>query len=235
MSKESKSKLVVLAYSGGLDTSCILVWLREQGYSVVAYLANLGQDEDFDAARTKAKQLGAVDVVIEDLRRELVKDFAFVSVQGNCVYEDRYLLGTSLARPCIVKGLVRAAKEHGAGFISHGATGKGNDQVRFEFGCAALMPDIKRPTLALQLLLPGAIIRHSLDIAIIRHSLDIAIIRHSLDITIIRHSLDIAIIRHSLDIAIIRHSLDIAITRRSKVLRINILLFDSSSVESISL
>ncbi|XP_018018940.1 argininosuccinate synthase isoform X3 [Hyalella azteca] len=139
----SMQQLVVLAYSGGLDTSCILVWLREQGYSVIAYLANLGQNEDFEEARAKAEKLGAVDVIIEDLRRELVEDFAFVSVQGNCRYEDKYLLGTSLARPCIVRGLVRAARKHKAGFIAHGATGKGNDQVRFEFGCAALMPNAK--------------------------------------------------------------------------------------------
>lgn len=134
---------MVLAYSGGLDTSCILVWLKEQGFDVVAYLANLGQDEDFEEAKRKATKLGAKEVVVEDQRREMVEDFVWPAVKAGLVYEDRYLMGTALARPCIVRGLIRVAKRVGAGFVSHGATGKGNDQIRFELGCYALCPDIK--------------------------------------------------------------------------------------------
>lgn len=134
---------VVLAYSGGLDTSCILVWLREQGYEVIAYLADVGQDEDFEAARKKATSLGAKKVFIEDLRKEFVEDFIWPWVQSSAVYEDRYLLGTSLARPCIAKGQVNVAKREKAQFVSHGATGKGNDQVRFELTCYALYPEVK--------------------------------------------------------------------------------------------
>jgi argininosuccinate synthase len=121
--------LVVLAYSGGLDTSCILVWLREQGYDVIAYMADIGQEEDFAAARAKALKLGALDVLMVDVRREFVTDFIWPAIQANAVYEERYLLGTSLARPCIARGLVRVASQFGAKYVSHGATGKGNDQV----------------------------------------------------------------------------------------------------------
>ncbi|KAK3869549.1 hypothetical protein Pcinc_025156, partial [Petrolisthes cinctipes] len=134
---------VVLAYSGGLDTSCILVWLKEQGYHVVAFMSNLGQDEDFEEAKKKATKLGAKEVVIEDQRKELVEEFVWPAVSGDLIYEGRYLLGTALARPCIVRGLIRVARRVGAGFVSHGATGKGNDQIRFEFGCYALCPDIQ--------------------------------------------------------------------------------------------
>ncbi|XP_064121403.1 argininosuccinate synthase-like [Macrobrachium nipponense] len=134
---------VILAYSGGLDTSCILVWLREQGYQVVAYMADLGQDEDFEAAKNKAKKLGTVEVIVEDQRQELVEEFVWPAIQGGLIYEDRYLLGTSIARPCIVKGLVKAARRYRAQYVCHGATGKGNDQVRFELGCYALAPDLK--------------------------------------------------------------------------------------------
>ncbi|KAK2888244.1 hypothetical protein Q8A73_019692 [Channa argus] len=134
---------VVLAYSGGLDTSCILVWLKEQGYSVIAYLANIGQDEDFEAARKKAESLGATKVFIEDLRAEFVKDFIWPAVQANAVYEDRYLLGTAVARPCIARRQVEIACREGAQFVSHGATGKGNDQIRFELTCYALYPGVK--------------------------------------------------------------------------------------------
>ncbi|XP_024918496.1 argininosuccinate synthase [Cynoglossus semilaevis] len=134
---------VVLAYSGGLDTSCILVWLKEQGYDVIAFLANIGQDEDFEAARAKAVKLGAKKVYIEDIRAEFVKDFIWPAVQANAVYEDRYLLGTSIARPCIARHQVEIAKKEGAQFVSHGATGKGNDQVRFELTCYALYPEVK--------------------------------------------------------------------------------------------
>ncbi|NWZ20060.1 ASSY synthase, partial [Asarcornis scutulata] len=134
---------VVLAYSGGLDTSCILVWLKEQGYDVVAYLANIGQKEDFEAARKKALALGAKKVYIEDVCREFVEEFIWPAVQANAVYEDRYLLGTALARPCIARGLVEVAQKEGAQHVAHGATGKGNDQVRFELTCYALCPSIK--------------------------------------------------------------------------------------------
>ncbi|GFT44787.1 argininosuccinate synthase [Nephila pilipes] len=134
---------VVLAYSGGLDTSCILVWLIEKGYDVIAFMANVGQEEDFEAALEKAKALGAKKVVIEDLRQTFVEDYIWPAVQAGAVYEDRYLLGTSLARPCIAKSLVSVAVQEKATYISHGATGKGNDQVRFELSCYALCPDLK--------------------------------------------------------------------------------------------
>lgn len=134
---------VVLAYSGGLDTSCILVWLKEQGYDVITYLANIGQDEDFEAAREKAQKLGAKKIYIEDLRKEFVEDFIWPSVQANAVYEDRYLLGTAIARPCIARRQVEIARKEGAEYVSHGATGKGNDQVRFELTCYALYPEVK--------------------------------------------------------------------------------------------
>ncbi|NXP61831.1 ASSY synthase, partial [Chloropsis cyanopogon] len=134
---------VVLAYSGGLDTSCILVWLKEQGYDVVAYLANIGQKEDFEAARKKALALGAKKVYIEDVSREFVEEFIWPAVQAGALYEDRYLLGTALARPCIARGLVGTAQREAAPYIAHGATGKGNDQVRFELSCYALCPKIK--------------------------------------------------------------------------------------------
>lgn len=134
---------VVLAYSGGLDTSCILVWLKEQGYDVITYLADIGQDEDFEAAREKAKKLGAKKVYIEDLRKEFVEDFIWPAVQANAVYEDRYLMGTSIARPCIARRQVEIACKEGAEYVSHGATGKGNDQIRFELTCYALYPKVK--------------------------------------------------------------------------------------------
>uniref|UniRef100_A0A8D0CL80 Argininosuccinate synthase n=1 Tax=Scleropages formosus TaxID=113540 RepID=A0A8D0CL80_SCLFO len=136
---------VVLAYSGGLDTSCILVWLKEQGYDVIAYLANIGQDEDFDAARKKAESLGAKKVFVEDLRAEFVEEFIWPSVQANAIYEDRYLLGTSIARPCIARRQVLIARQEGAQYVAHGATGKGNDQIRFELTCYALYPSILAP------------------------------------------------------------------------------------------
>ncbi|XP_075942868.1 argininosuccinate synthase isoform X2 [Anarhichas minor] len=134
---------VVLAYSGGLDTSCILVWLKEQGYDVITYLANIGQDEDFEAARKKAENLGAKKVFVEDLRSEFVEDFIWPAVQANAVYEERYLLGTAVARPCIGRRQVEIARREGAQFVSHGATGKGNDQIRFELTCYALYPEVQ--------------------------------------------------------------------------------------------
>uniref|UniRef100_A0A665WEP6 Argininosuccinate synthase n=1 Tax=Echeneis naucrates TaxID=173247 RepID=A0A665WEP6_ECHNA len=134
---------VVLAYSGGLDTSCILAWLKEEGYDVITYLANIGQDEDFESARKKAETLGATKVFIEDLRAEFVQDFIWPAVQANAVYEDRYLLGTAIARPCIAQRQVEIARQEGAQFVSHGATGKGNDQIRFELTCYALYPEVQ--------------------------------------------------------------------------------------------
>ncbi|XP_042902648.1 argininosuccinate synthase [Parasteatoda tepidariorum] len=136
-------KSVVLAYSGGLDTSCILVWLIQQGYDVIAFMADVGQEEDFEVARKKATKLGAKKVYIEDLQEEFVTDFIWPSVQASAIYERRYLLGTSLARPCIAKALVAVAAKENADYISHGATGKGNDQVRFELSCYALNPKLK--------------------------------------------------------------------------------------------
>lgn len=139
----TNTKKVVLAYSGGLDTSCILVWLKEQGYEVVAVLANIGQDEDFEAARQKASQLGAAKVVIPDVRKEFVKEFIWPAIQANGLYEDRYPMGTALARPCIARAMIKVVREENAQYIAHGATGKGNDQIRFELSSYALHPKIK--------------------------------------------------------------------------------------------
>lgn len=138
-----RMKKVVLAYSGGLDTSVILKWLLERDYEVYAYIADVGQQEDFEAARQKALKVGAKAVFIEDLKKEFVTDYIFEALKGSARYEGRYLLGTSLARPVIAKHHVRIAEEVGAEYVSHGATGKGNDQVRFELGCYALKPDVK--------------------------------------------------------------------------------------------
>lgn len=130
---------VVLAYSGGLDTSVILVWLIEQGYDVVAFCANVGQgEESFAEIKAKALKCGAIDCVIEDLREEFVTDCIFPYIKSNAIYESRYMLGTSIARPVITKAQVNIAKKMGAKYVAHGATGKGNDQVRFEMGAMAL-------------------------------------------------------------------------------------------------
>lgn len=135
---------VVLAYSGGLDTSVILAWLREEyDADVVAYTADVGQGEEVEEARAKALDTGAVDAVVGDLRTEFVTDAVFPAVRAAAVYETEYLLGTSLARPIITRGLVETAREHGADAIAHGATGKGNDQVRFELSTAALDPKLR--------------------------------------------------------------------------------------------
>ncbi|KAJ2442868.1 argininosuccinate synthetase, partial [Coemansia sp. RSA 2337] len=138
----SKGK-VLLAYSGGLDTSCILVWLIEQGYEVLAYMANVGQEEDFEAAREKALKVGASKVFIEDLRRELVEELVIPTIQANAVYEAVYLLGTSVARPVIARSQVAIAQREGCTHVSHGCTGKGNDQVRFELAYYALDPKLQ--------------------------------------------------------------------------------------------
>jgi len=134
---------VLLAYSGGLDTSCILVWLIEQGYDVIAYMANIGQEEDFEAAREKALKIGAKKVFIEDLRQTYVDELIFPAIQANAIYENVYLLGTSLARPVIARSQIEVAVKENCQFVSHGCTGKGNDQVRFELAYYALKPDIK--------------------------------------------------------------------------------------------
>ena len=140
MSKEK----VVLAYSGGLDTSVIVHWLASQGYDVIALCLDLGQKvENLDEIRQKGLKAGAVDVLIEDVRKEFVEDYVFRAIEWNAVYEGTYLLGTSLARPLISKKQIDAAERFGASTVSHGATGKGNDQVRFELGYYALNPDIK--------------------------------------------------------------------------------------------
>ena len=136
-------KRVVLAYSGGLDTSVILKWLDLKGYEVIAFVADLGQREDLQTLEEKAKKSGAREYYMLDMKEEFVKDFVFQAVKFNALYEGRYMLGTSLARPLIAKGLVEIARKTGATYISHGATGKGNDQVRFELSVAALAPDIK--------------------------------------------------------------------------------------------
>jgi len=134
---------VVLAYSGGLDTSVILSWLVDKGYDVIAFVGNIGQRENFDEIREKALKSGATKVYVEDLRREFVTDFIFTALMGNAIYEGRYLLGTSLARPLLAKRQVEIAEKEGAQYVAHGATGKGNDQVRFELTYAALNPDLK--------------------------------------------------------------------------------------------
>lgn len=137
------SERVLLAYSGGLDTSCILKWLLEKGYNVICFMADVGQNEDFTAAREKALKIGASEVVIKDLKQNFVEKYIWPAIQMGLIYEDRYLLGTSLARPCIVVGLIETALEKNCTYISHGATGKGNDQVRFELNSYALNPKIK--------------------------------------------------------------------------------------------
>jgi argininosuccinate synthase len=140
----SPVKKVVLAYSGGLDTSVIVRWLQEN-YSceVVTFTADIGQGEEVEPAREKAKILGVKEIHIEDLREEFARDFVFPMFRANAIYEGEYLLGTSIARPLIAKRLVEIAQSSGADAISHGATGKGNDQVRFELGAYALMPGVK--------------------------------------------------------------------------------------------
>ena len=139
-----KVKKVVLAYSGGLDTSIIIKWLEENyGCEIVTFTADVGQGEEVEPARAKAKAAGVKEIFIEDLREEFVRDFVFPMFRANTVYEGEYLLGTSIARPLISKRLIEIANETGADAIAHGATGKGNDQVRFELGAYALKPGIK--------------------------------------------------------------------------------------------
>ena len=135
---------VVLAYSGGLDTSVILRWLQEAyGCEVITFTADLGQGDELSAARASAENMGAAQIYVEDLREEFVKDFVFPMFRANAVYEGTYLLGTSIARPLIAKRQIEIAQDVGADAVAHGATGKGNDQVRFELGYYALNPDIR--------------------------------------------------------------------------------------------
>jgi len=139
-----KINKAVLAFSGGLDTSVILKWLQDTYQcEVVTFTADIGQGEEVEPARAKAKQLGVKEIYIDDLREEFVRDFVFPMFRANTIYEGEYLLGTSIARPLIAKRQIEIAKETGADAVSHGATGKGNDQVRFELGYYALQPDIQ--------------------------------------------------------------------------------------------
>lgn len=134
---------VILAYSGGLDTSVILKWLDLKGYDVIAYVADVGQSDNLDELEEKAYSSGAKGFYRVDLREEFIRDYVYPSVKFNALYEGRYLLGTSLARPVIAKGMVEVARKEGAKYIAHGATGKGNDQVRFELSVAALAPELE--------------------------------------------------------------------------------------------
>ncbi|MEW5757835.1 MAG: argininosuccinate synthase [Pseudomonadota bacterium] len=140
----SNVKKVVLAYSGGLDTSIILKWLQDEyKCEVVTFTADIGQGEEVEPARAKAKTMGAKEIFIDDLREEFARDFVFPMFRANAIYEGEYLLGTSIARPLIAKRQIEIANQTGADAVSHGATGKGNDQVRFELGYYALKPDVK--------------------------------------------------------------------------------------------
>ncbi|KAF0124776.1 MAG: argG [Elusimicrobia bacterium] len=138
-----ENRKVVLAYSGGLDTSVILKWLVNKGYEVIAYIADVGQAGDFQKAKRKALKAGALKVYVEDLKHEMVTDYVFPIFKANALYEGRYLLGTSAARPLIAKRQIEIAAREKASWVSHGATGKGNDQVRFELAYYALNPKIK--------------------------------------------------------------------------------------------
>jgi argininosuccinate synthase len=143
-SAEKPIKKVVLAYSGGLDTSVILKWLQDTYHcEVITFTADIGQGGEVEPARRKARKMGVRQVYVEDLREEFVRDFVFPMFRANALYEGEYLLGTSIARPLIAQRLVEIARKTGADAVSHGATGKGNDQVRFELGAYALMPDVK--------------------------------------------------------------------------------------------
>jgi len=140
---EVHQKRVLLAYSGGLDTSIILKWLIEQGFEVLCFMADVGQITDFHSAEKKALGIGAKKFLALDLREEFVKEFVWPCIRANAIYDNRYLLGTSMARPCIARAQVELAKKEGCAFVAHGCTGKGNDQVRFELSYYALQPSIK--------------------------------------------------------------------------------------------
>ncbi|MDD5450144.1 MAG: argininosuccinate synthase [Candidatus Omnitrophica bacterium] len=136
-------KKVILAYSGGLDTSVAIKWLADKGYSVIAYMADVGQGGDFKAIKKRAEIAGASKVIIEDLKERFAEEFVFPALMANAVYEGRYTLATALSRPIIANGLVEAAKKEKAECVAHGCTGKGNDQVRFEVSCRILEPGLK--------------------------------------------------------------------------------------------
>jgi argininosuccinate synthase len=137
------TKKIILAYSGGLDTSVAIRWLKEKGYKVVAYLADVGQGSNFSAVKNRAYAAGASKVIIEDLKKEFVQDFIFPALKASAAYESKYFLATALSRPLIAKGLAQVAKKEKAGYVAHGCTGKGNDQVRFELTIGILAPEIK--------------------------------------------------------------------------------------------
>ncbi len=134
---------VILAYSGGLDTSVILKWLMNKGFHVICFVGNVGQKEDFEAIEKKALQTGASKVYVEDLREEFIVNYIYPALRANAAYEGRYLLGTTLSRPLLAKKLLEIAMKEKTSIVSHGATGKGNDQVRFELSCYALNPNIR--------------------------------------------------------------------------------------------
>src|SRR5437667_11419714 len=135
---------IVLAYSGGLDTSVLLSWIKENyGADMIAFCANIGQEEELKGLEQKAKKTGASKVYIADLQEEFARDFIFPMIQSGAVYESQYFLGTSIARPLIAKGMIEVARKEKADALAHGATGKGNDQVRFELTAAALAPDFE--------------------------------------------------------------------------------------------
>ena len=136
-------KKIILAYSGGLDTSCAIRWLKDQGYTVIAFIANLGQGEDFKALEERAKTAGASKVYIEDLKDEFINDFILPALKANAIYEGKYLLATALGRPLIAKYLVEIAHKEKADAVAHGCTGKGNDQVRFEVSIGILDPNLE--------------------------------------------------------------------------------------------
>lgn len=136
-------KKVILAYSGGLDTSCCIKWLKDKGYEVIAFIADLGQGGDFKSLKAKALKTGASKVYVKDLKDEFIQDYVFPVIKANAIYENKYLLATALSRPLIAKHLVDIAHKEKAGFIAHGSTGKGNDQVRFEVSSAILDSKIK--------------------------------------------------------------------------------------------
>ena len=137
-------KKILLAYSGGLDTSCILTWLKEKyDLPIVAYCADVGQNEDFEAVKSKALKTGAEKCIVDDLKKTFVEQYIFKALQANATYEHSYLLGTSLSRPCIASGMVEAALKEGCDAIAHGSTGKGNDQVRFELSIKSLAPHLQ--------------------------------------------------------------------------------------------
>lgn len=141
--KKPKAGKIILAYSGGLDTSVAIKWLTDKGYEVIAYMADIGQEADFKTYKQRALKTGAVKAIVEDLKKEFVNDFVFKSLKANAVYEGGYLLATALSRPLIAKGLVETAQKEKARFVSHGCTGKGNDQVRFEVTISALDPRLE--------------------------------------------------------------------------------------------